>query len=407
MSDGEVLAAIERVRRHLSTGAFKNETAVREAIIIPLLQLLGWDVLDPAAVIREHRVGERRVDYALAIPPQGPSAFIEVKAVGLIQGADRQLFEYAFHEGVPFAILTDGREWHFFLPGEQGSYNERRVYKLDLLEREPSQSARTFHRYLDFDRVKSGRALEDARKDYKDANRKKEADRALPEAWRELLEEREERLLDLLAEKAEALCGYRPDAEQVESFLVKHLQGGRAIAQPGGAGLRRAQGSAEARGTSAPIGPTNENSSGGKAISERSDHSSVQGAENLQPALSPSRVGGSRGPVTYELRGQQFEAKTAKEALLDILSKLSGNDPAFYERLAPLVSKRTRSHIASAPEDVYPNRPDLMFSVVELVPGWWIGLNIANREKKSILVRACEVAGIEYGDGLKIELPNS
>jgi predicted type IV restriction endonuclease len=50
-----------------------------------------------------------------------------VKQVGQSDRAERQLFEYAFHDGVPMAILTDGREWNFFLPGEQGDYGERRV----------------------------------------------------------------------------------------------------------------------------------------------------------------------------------------------------------------------------------------------------------------------------------------
>jgi hypothetical protein len=38
------------------------------------------------------------------------------------------------------AVLTDGQEWHFFLPTEQGDYGERRVYKLDLLERDPQEA---------------------------------------------------------------------------------------------------------------------------------------------------------------------------------------------------------------------------------------------------------------------------
>ena len=38
------------------------------------------------------------------------------------------------------AILTDGQEWSFYLPGEQGRYDERRVYKPDLLEREISEA---------------------------------------------------------------------------------------------------------------------------------------------------------------------------------------------------------------------------------------------------------------------------
>ena len=38
----------------------------------------------------------------------------------------------------PFVVLTDGETWSFYLPAEQGSYEDRRVYKLDLFERPPS-----------------------------------------------------------------------------------------------------------------------------------------------------------------------------------------------------------------------------------------------------------------------------
>ena len=60
--------------------------------------------------------------------------FIEVKQVGNIEGAEEQLFEYAFREGVPIAILTDGREWRFFHPTAQGDYRERKVCELNLSE---------------------------------------------------------------------------------------------------------------------------------------------------------------------------------------------------------------------------------------------------------------------------------
>ena len=92
-------------------------------------------------------------------PPQKPLVFIEVKQVGQSGGADKQLFEYAFHEGVPMAILTDGQEWNFYLPGEQGRYQERRVYKLDLLERAPEECAELLSRYLDYKASCAGRCL--------------------------------------------------------------------------------------------------------------------------------------------------------------------------------------------------------------------------------------------------------
>ena len=144
---------LDTIRQKLAQGRYPNETAVREAIVLPVLQLLGWDILDPFAVRREYPVGGRKVDYGLFVHPSAPDLLIEVKAVGLIVGGDKQLFEYAFHEGVPMVLLTDGKEWSFYLPAGQGSYDDRRVYKLDILERDPTECCRALSRYLAFERV--------------------------------------------------------------------------------------------------------------------------------------------------------------------------------------------------------------------------------------------------------------
>jgi hypothetical protein len=42
--------------------------------------------------------------------------------------------------------------------------------------------------------------------------------------------------------------------------------------------------------------------------------------------------------------------------------------------------------------------------VKEVGPGWFIGCNIANREKKKILRAACDVMGLAFGRDLKIDL---
>lgn len=47
-----------------------------------------------------------------------------------------QHLQYAFTEGVPMAVLTDGRQWSVYLPREPGSYAERRVDLLDVVKRE-------------------------------------------------------------------------------------------------------------------------------------------------------------------------------------------------------------------------------------------------------------------------------
>jgi predicted type IV restriction endonuclease len=135
--------------------------------LLPTLQALGWPVFDTSILIPQFAIEGRRVDYALCDRPNHPVLFVEVKKTGQAEGADKQLFENTFHKGIQLALLKDGREWHFYLPGEVGEYYERRVYKLDIIESDPNDSAKNLQRYLEYKNVCSGKALEAAREDYK------------------------------------------------------------------------------------------------------------------------------------------------------------------------------------------------------------------------------------------------
>jgi len=46
---------------------------------------------------------------------------------------------------------------------------------------------------------------------------------ALPKAWQKLVEEKDDLLIDLSADQAAALCGYKPDFETVAHFLQASL----------------------------------------------------------------------------------------------------------------------------------------------------------------------------------------
>jgi hypothetical protein len=130
---------------------FPNEQAISQGIVLRVLQELGWDTWDTAVVWPEYQTGQGRADLALCHPPSKPAIFIEVKQPGKAEDAVRQALEYAFHTGVPFIVLTDGRTWSFYLPAEQGSYEaesarryddvfeaNRRASKLDMLRRYPA-----------------------------------------------------------------------------------------------------------------------------------------------------------------------------------------------------------------------------------------------------------------------------
>lgn len=237
----ELVQRIENARLLLRSGRLANESSVSTSIVFPILKALGWDVFDPMTVAPEFKVENRRVDFALLLHGR-PAVFVEVKQPGRGVGADRQLFEYAFHEGVPLAVLTDGATWHLYLPAMQGNYDERRVYLLDLLEREPSESAERLIRYLDHGAVVSGEAFERAQQDYKRSRQRREAREAIPAAWEALIAEGDARLVDALAAEIERRSGYRPEPEDVFGFLAglsastasapRPIPGGRGSTQP-------------------------------------------------------------------------------------------------------------------------------------------------------------------------------
>ena len=210
---------IDDIRDNLKKGLYTNEAAVSNGIVRRLLDALDWPIYNPQVIIPEYSVEGRRVDFALCHPPSKPIVFIEVKQVGNIEGAERQLFEYAFHEGVPIAILTDGREWRFFHPTAQGDYRERKVHEMDLTENDSEKSAERLNKYLNYESIRTGEAAKAIEEDYRNVSRQRQVATRLPEAWSKLVEEADEFLVHTIAEKTESLCGYRPTDEQVLSFL--------------------------------------------------------------------------------------------------------------------------------------------------------------------------------------------
>lgn len=223
---------VSEITARLRQGRFPNEQAISQAVVLRILQSLGWDTWDTTVVWPEYQTGEGRADFALCHPPSKPAVFIEVKQPGKAEEGVRQSLEYAFHTGVPFVVLTDGRTWSFYLPAEQGSYEDRRVYKLDLFERPAAEAAEALNRYVDRARVESGHALETARQEYRSRNRQAQARAAIPEAWRELVGKGDEQLVEILASAVESKAGVRPDENDVAEFLASLGRSQRLPSEP-------------------------------------------------------------------------------------------------------------------------------------------------------------------------------
>ncbi|HKB24951.1 MAG TPA: hypothetical protein VKG64_07830 [Methylomirabilota bacterium] len=364
---------VEDIRDAIKVGRFTNEAAVCQGIVLRLLHALSWPTYDTQIVSPEYSVEGRRVDFALCHPARKPLVFIEVKQIGQSDGAaERQLFEYAFHKGVPMAILTDGQEWQFFLPAEQGEYGERRVYKLDIVEREIDETISRLERYLNYQSICSGAAMEAARADYRNVARERQIKATLPEAWAKLVEEEDDLLLELLADRVEGLCGYKPDPDTVAAFLRDSVQLKASAAAPG---------TTKAVALIAVVPPAG------------THRPSV--AEQQQP----SQAG-------FILSGQTYPARNARDVLVKVFAALADRDPMFLERFATLPKHgRTRRYLARSRDDLYPGRSDLVrdFSY-ELKPGWWLGINLSRNAIERIVEMACVVAGVRYGVDLKVNL---
>ena len=218
---------IDEIRNGLEQGRFhENEMSVRQGIVEPLLRGLGWPTNDTRIVYPEYSIAGGRVDYALCYPPVEPVALIEAKSMGKIdEDAEQQLFSYAFHQGVPILVLTDGQQWQFFYTFGKGDYDARRVCVLDLSNSE--KNANLLQRYLSYPSVQNGETIQAIESDYRLLSSQREAAKHLPETWRGLVEGTDELLIELVAEATEDSCGHRPSKEQVLDFL-KNLESARA-----------------------------------------------------------------------------------------------------------------------------------------------------------------------------------
>ena len=346
---------ISQIQENLRKGRLPNEASVSTGVVLPILNALQWPVFDPSVVSPEYTVEGRRVDFALLRPDGRPIVFLEVKRVGLIESEERQLFEYAFHQGVIMAVLTDGQEWNFYLPAEQGDYQQRRVYKLDLLERGIPECSSRLDRYLSHADVISGSAFDRARDDYRNVSRQREIQRILPQPWINLIEEADDSIVESLSEKVEDLCGFKPDSETCVAFLSSIIR---------------------------PKPPT-----------------------TTGPLTQPPPQSSSIDQTGFVLHGQQYRHNTVIAIMIDIFEKLAERDPTFPERFAARKHGSRRRYLALDKYELNPNRRDLCEQYsTQLTFGWFVTTNHSKKSAETVIRLACEVAGLDFGKDLVVNL---
>lgn len=214
----ELTAFIEKLKieRRFAT---LDEAATKQGIVLPLLSKLGWDTFNIDEVVPEYAVGDRRVDYALRLGNTN-KVFIEVKKPSEeLERHQDQVLDYSFKQGVKLAALTNGSSWWFYLPLNEGSWEQRKFYTIDIVEQGSEDVASRFFDFLSRNTIETGKAVENAEEVYRSRQKIRIVRETLPQAWDKLVSEADELLIDLLSETTEKICGYKADAELVETFL--------------------------------------------------------------------------------------------------------------------------------------------------------------------------------------------
>ena len=364
---------ISGIQEKLQKGLFPNEAAVSQGAVLPILNALGWPAFDSTVVCPQYAVEGGRVDYALCRHGGKPVVFVEVKRVGLANTGERQLLDYAFREGIHIAVLTDGQEWNFYHPLGDARYQERHVYKLDLLERELSECIYRLTRYLSREDVYSGVASENTGADFAETHRHREVARKLPEAWIELVENADESLVELLADKVADLCGYVPDPEICADFLRSRV------------------------GTLVPSESSKVGAVESSSVPETNESELLS-----QPSHFPTD---NETQVGYKLYGTLSGCKSAIDVMTEVFEQLSSQDSTFLERFASRKHGSKRRYIAQSQYELYPGRPDFCErNYRELTSRWFLGTYYGKDGIIKILKLACEVAEIEFGKDLVVYL---
>lgn len=156
----ELALRIPSQREHLTT-----EEATKNALVMPFINALGYNVFDPLEVVPEFTadVGTKKgekVDYAIMRGGE-PIILIECKWIGsnLDETHSSQLYRYFSVTPARFSVLTNGAEYRFYSDLEQPNKMDARpflVINLDRIDERQSEELKKFTKQsFDLDRILS------------------------------------------------------------------------------------------------------------------------------------------------------------------------------------------------------------------------------------------------------------
>ena len=223
-----IIRAVSDINRTPSLAEL-NETSMKQAVVLRVLDAAGWNAFDLAEVEPDFQVGTAKVDYALKAPSSlrqrssaTPRVLVEVKSLGenlQSERHQRRLLNHCSRSEVELGVLTNGLGWLFFLWSPDSGRQENRFCEINIVE-QPEVAAAELNNYLAKDKVSNGQSVRSAERSLRERNRDEIMRSSILEGWQQVVRGLDEGLVELIATAAEQKIGTRPDNRLVRKVLI-------------------------------------------------------------------------------------------------------------------------------------------------------------------------------------------
>lgn len=228
--DPQIVEFVNSIKTNKQINSF-DEVSTKQAIVLRLLFLLGWDIFNIDEVTPNLPDETQFVDYALRIKNTDTVFIKVVKPKEALETYQDKVFEYGAEKAVDVTILTNGVGWWFFLSSSKGDSLLNRFCSLDFVEQKTDEVVGQLIDFLKKDEIVKGKSLKNALKILKKKQQLAARD-AIPEAWSRILSEPHEALIKLIGETAEKMCGVTAEKDAIVEFLTDRAKKTHPTAAP-------------------------------------------------------------------------------------------------------------------------------------------------------------------------------
>ncbi len=324
-----------------------NEETAKFQILAPILRDLDWNPFGQE-VLWEHPVGATkgggRVDIALRAGGR-IQTLIEAKAPGAdLRQHVSQVLGYAFHEGVDICVLTDGLRWWLYLPREPGPPEERRFAVLRLDEDPIDQLYDDLSAFLGRDSLLGKQAERRAKQVLRARQEAAHLEKEMPRIWRQMLDEPDADLVELIGHRVYERLSLRPQHEQIIAAI---------------------------RGMPIPPAPSEPDEPG------------------VPPPPKPAATSNAKRPTAIGLWGEPHPIRFHYETVTTVLTELHKRHPDRFDQTAEQLKSRKWSYVSRDLQQVRNQR------IAQIPSGHYVDVNLSAAQSADRCRRILEAFG--YG----------